>query len=119
MKKVSMFMIAAFIVASVSCSEDDTEPATIRFNNVQNDKVILTEGVTEYVISVSISSSTNLKSIKVNRKVGSETTQVIPPITSFPNKKSYDLTQSVTSITANCEITVTVDNGVEYSRTLL
>jgi len=118
MKKVSVFMIAAFVAASVSCSKDDSDPATIRFNNVQNDRVTLPEGVTEYVVSASITSTANLKSVKVNRKVGSETTQVIPPITSFPNKTSYDLTQPVTGISADCDITVIVDNGVEYSRTL-
>ena len=118
MKKAKMLMIAAIIAASTGCSKDDPDPAAIRFNNVQNDKVTLSEGVTEYVVSATISSTANLKSVKVNRKVGSETTQVIAPITSFPNKTSYDLTQTITSITADCEITVTVDNGVEYSRTL-
>ena len=121
MKKLIIFMIAAFVAAStafMSCNKDDPEPASIRFNNVQNDKVTLSEGVTEYVVSASITSSTNLKSVKVNRKVGSETTQVISPITSFPQKTSYDLTQPIAGITADCEIIITVDNGFEYSRTL-
>ena len=121
MKKVSIFMIAALAAVStvfLSCSKDEADFATVRFNNVQNDKVTLPEGVTEYVVSASITSITNLKSVKINRKVGSETTQVIPPITSFPLKISYDLTQSIKGIFADCEIIVTVDNGVEYSRTL-
>ena len=118
MKKVSIFLIAAFVAACAGCSKEDSGPAAIRFNNVQNDKIILSEGVTEYVVSATITSTTNLKSLKVNRKVGSETTQVITPIASFPNKTSYDLTQTINNITADCEIIVTVDNGVEYSRTL-
>jgi len=121
MKRVSLCMIAALVAASavfVSCSKEDTDPATISFNNVQNDKVKLAEGVSEYVVSASILSTANLKSVKVNRKVGSETTQVIPPITSFPLKITYDLTQPIKGIIEDCEITITVDNGVEYSRTL-
>jgi hypothetical protein len=81
--------------------------------------VTLDEGVSEYVVSASIVSGANLKSVKVSRKVGAVTNQVGSPITSFPNKNSYDLTQPVTGITADCSIIITVDNGVETSRELM
>ena len=115
-------MIAAIVAVStvfVSCGkDDDVDPASISFANVSNDKVTLDKGATSYTVTAQITSIENLKSVKVSRKVGSTTSQVGSTVTKFDNKTSYTLVETITNITEDCEITVTVDNGTETARTL-
>ncbi len=121
MKKVSLFIVAALFAVSagfVSCSDEDVDPATISFDNVTNDQYTLAEGVTSYTVNATITSTENLKTVKVTKTVGSVGSQVGSTITSFPNKTSYHLSQVVNDITEDCKITVTVDNGTESTRTL-
>ena len=121
MKKISSVMIAAFVAMSalfVSCSDDDVDPATVKFDNVTNDEVTLAAGQTSYTVNATITSTENLKSVKVMKTVGSTGTQVGQAITNFPNKTSYNLKSEIDGITADCKITVTVDNGTETARTL-
>jgi hypothetical protein len=56
--------------------------------------------------------------VKVFKIVGSAENQLGSAITSFPDKTSYHLNQQITDITENCKVKVTVDNGMENSRTL-
>ena len=121
MNKVSLFMIAAIVAVSsafVSCEKDDPDPASISFANASGDKVTLEKGATSYTATAQISSIENLKSIKASLKVGSTTNQIGNTITKFDSKTSHNLVVSITNITEDCELTVTVENGTETSRTL-
>ncbi|MDR2038620.1 MAG: hypothetical protein LBQ60_11920 [Bacteroidales bacterium] len=117
MKKVNFLFVASlFAICSVfvGCSDDDdTDPPTITYDNVQNNSVTLPAGVTSYIVNATIKSDENLKSVKVMRKIGSESTQVGSTITSFPDKKLYNLRQEITGITSDIIISVIADNGKE------
>jgi hypothetical protein len=121
MKKFSLLMAAALIAVSsvfVGCDKEEVTPATISFVNVTGDEVTLDEGVTTYTMVANITSTENLKSVKVTMKEGSVTQQVGETITKFAEKTSYSFQLPISNITKDLEITVTVDNGVETARTL-
>jgi len=120
MKRLSFLMLAATVAASslfVSCNSNDSSAANIAFDNVTNDLVQLTQGQTDYVVNATISSSDNMKSVTVSQEIGSLTNEVTK-ITSFSDKNNYHLSQTISNITTDCRIIVSVDNGVTTSRAL-
>jgi len=122
MKKVSYFLMAALLVAAncvfVSCGKDDVEAAKITFDNVDGSTVTLAKGVTSYTVNATITSTENLKTVKVFKEVGANSSQIGKTIDSFDPKTSYNLKQEITDITEEIKVRVSVDNGTETSSTL-
>ncbi|GHT23327.1 hypothetical protein FACS189464_3710 [Bacteroidia bacterium] len=117
MKKLSFFVVAAFLAVSVgfvSCTKDeDILAPTITFDNVTGGTVTLEKGVSSYTVNATIVSIENLKTVKIYKKVGSVSTQIGQTVTSFDNKKLYNLKQVVDNITEDITIIVRADNGSE------
>ncbi|MDR2038621.1 MAG: hypothetical protein LBQ60_11925 [Bacteroidales bacterium] len=117
MKRVNFLIAAALFAVSsvfVGCSDDDDiTPPSIKFDNVTNNTYTLPEGVSSYTVNATITSEENLKTVKILQKTGSESIQVGQTITSFTDKKNYNLKQEITGITQDISIIVVANNGSE------